>query len=101
MGVYCGLWHYDTTNAEKYIKVVGQHTWPSVFFKDVPAHYSKGMSSLILDVLPKRGFVVNECEYCTGLRKPQPRLSLIENVWRVINPKIRQLRPRTVEQLKL
>ncbi|KAI3351324.1 hypothetical protein L3Q82_005868 [Scortum barcoo] len=63
--------------------------------------FSRTMPRHILHVLQQRGFVVKECKYYTGLPAVQT-LSPIENVWRIMKKrKIRQRRPRTVEQLKL
>lgn len=62
-----------------------------VFFRDVPASFSRTMQSHSLHVLQQRGFVVKE----------QPDLPPTENVWHIMKCNIRQQRPWTVEQLKL
>ena len=61
-----------TINAERYIQVLEQHMLPGwqhmltsgdVFFRDVPAYFSKTMSNHILHMLQQCGFMVKECGY--------------------------------------
>lgn len=48
----------------------------SVFFRDVPAYFSKTMPSHILQVFQQRGFIVTECRNWTGLPAVQTCLPL-------------------------
>ena len=47
-----------------------------VFFRDVPAYFSKTMPNHIQHVLQQRGFVVKGCGYLTGLPAVQTCLPL-------------------------
>lgn len=54
-----------TISAERNIQVLEQHMLPSkqcLFFRDIPAYFSKTVQSYILHVL-QHGFVVKECRY--------------------------------------
>ena len=72
----------------------------NVFFMDAPAYFSKTMPNhisarLTTAWLRSKRVRVLDWPACS------PDLSPIENVWRIMKRKIRQRRPRTVEQLKL
>lgn len=58
--------------------------------RDVPVYFTKIMLNHMLHVLRQCGFIVKECEHWPA----------IENVWHIMKLKIRQPRPRAVEQLK-
>ena len=52
-----------TINAERYTQVLEQHMLPTIFFRDVPAYFSKTMPSHILHVSKHCGFVVKQYGY--------------------------------------
>ena len=66
------------------------------FSQELHAYFSRTMPGLILHELQHVACI--ECVCLTGL--PAVQICPIENVWRIIKRRIRQLRPRTVEQLK-
>ena len=91
-----------TINAERYIQVLEQHMLPSkqrlfhgrpcLFQQDNAKPHSAHLTTAWLRSKRVR---VLDWPACS------PDLSPIENVWRIMKRKIRQRRPRTVEQLKL
>ena len=91
-----------TINAERYIQVLEQHMLPSkqrlfhgrpcLFQQDNAKPHSARLTTAWLRSKRVR---VLDWPACS------PDLSPIENVWRIMKRKIRQRRPRTVEQLKL
>ena len=91
-----------TINAERYIQVLEQHMLPSkqrlfhgrpcLFQQDNDKPHSARLTTAWLRSKRVR---VLDWPACS------PDLSPIENVWRIMKRKIRQRRPRTVEQLKL
>ena len=90
-----------TINAERYMQVLGQHKLPSkqrlfqgcpcLFQQDNAEPHSARVTKVWLR--SKRVRVLDWPAY-------SPDLSPIENVWHIVKRKIRQRRPRTVEQLK-
>ena len=93
--------YIGTINAERYIQVLDQHILPSkqrlfqgrpcLFQQDsAKPHYARVTTAWLHS---KRVYVL-DWPAC------RPDLSSIENVWRIMKCKIRQRRPRTVEQLK-
>lgn len=91
-----------TINAERYIQVLEQHMLPSkrrlfhgrpcLFQQDNAKPHSARVTTAWLRSKRVRVLPWPACS---------PDLSPIENVWRIMKRKIRQRRPRTVEQLKL
>ncbi len=82
-----------TMNAERYIKVLEQHMLPSrwhLFQQD----NSKPHTAAITAWLRSRRVRVLNWPACS------PDLSPIENIWCIIKRKIRQRRPRTLQQLE-
>ena len=65
------------------------------FSKELHVYFSRTMPGLILHELQQRGFVGIECLCLTCLPAVQ-----IENACHIMRRRIRQWRPRTVEQLK-
>ena len=91
-----------TINAERYIQVLEQHMLPSKqrIFHGCPCLFqqdnAKPHSARVTTAwLRSKRVRVLDWPACS------PDLSPIENVWRIMKRKIRQRRPRTVEQLKL
>ncbi len=90
-----------TMNAERYIKVLEQHMLPSrrrlfqgrpyVFQQDNAKPHTVAITSAWLR--SRRVWVLN-WSACS------PDLSPIENIWCIIKRKIRQRRPRTLQQLE-
>ncbi len=81
-------------NAERYIKVLEQHMLPSrrcVFQQDNAKPHTAAITAAWLR--SRRVRVLN-WPACS------PDLSPIENIWRIIKRKIRQRRPRTLQQLE-
>ncbi len=90
-----------TINAERYIQVLEQHMLPSRrrLFQEDLAFSNMTMPDHILHQLQHHGCVE---EGIRVLKWPacSPDLSPIENIWRIIKRKMRQRRPKTVEQLE-
>ncbi len=89
-----------TINAERYIQVLEQHMLPSRrrLFQGRPCIFQHDnakphTASITTSWLRRR---------IRGLKWPAcgPGLSPIENIWRIIKRKMRQRRPKTVEQLE-
>ncbi|MBN3294693.1 TCB1 transposase, partial [Polypterus senegalus] len=90
-----------TINAEKYIQVLEQHMLPSrrhlfqgrpcIFQQDNARPHS---ASITTSWLRRRRIRVLKWPVCS------PDLSPIENIWRIIKRKVRQRRPKTIEQLE-
>ena len=90
-----------TMNAERYIKVLEQHMLPSrrrlfqgrpcVFQQDNAKPHTAAITTAWLRRRRVRGLNWPACS---------PDLSPIENIWRIIKQKIRQRRPRTLQQLE-
>uniref|UniRef100_A0AAY4BIP7 Tc1-like transposase DDE domain-containing protein n=1 Tax=Denticeps clupeoides TaxID=299321 RepID=A0AAY4BIP7_9TELE len=88
-------------NAEKYIQVLEQHMLPSrchlfqgrpcIFQQDNARPHS---ASITTSWLRRRRIRVLKWSVCS------PDLSPIENIWRIIKRKVRQRRPKTIEQLE-
>ncbi len=82
----------DTKNAEWYIKVLEQHMLPSrrcVFQQDNAKPHTAAITTAWLR--SRRVRVLNW---------PACSPDLSENIWRIIKRKIRQRRPRTLQQLE-
>uniref|UniRef100_A0AAR2IMB0 Tc1-like transposase DDE domain-containing protein n=1 Tax=Pygocentrus nattereri TaxID=42514 RepID=A0AAR2IMB0_PYGNA len=89
-----------TINAERYIQVLEQHMLPSKqrLFQGCPCLFQQDNAkphSARVTTAWLRSKRVLDWPACS------PNLSPIENVWHIMKRKIRQWRPRTVEQLKL
>ena len=90
-----------TINAERYIEVLEQHMLPSRqrLFQGRPCIFQQDnakphTASITTAWLRRRRVRVLNWPACS------PDLSPIENIWRIMKRKIRQRRPRTVEQLE-
>ncbi len=83
-----------TMNAESYIKVLEQHMLPSrqhVFQQDIAKPHTAAITTAWLH---SRRVQVLNWPACSL------DLSTIENIWRIIQRKIRQRRPQTLQQLE-
>ncbi len=90
-----------TINAERYIQVLEQHMLPSRrrLFQGRPCIFQHDnarphTASITTSWLCSRRIRVLKWPVCS------PDLSPIENIWRIIKRKMRQRRPKTVEQLE-
>ena len=90
-----------TMNAERYIKVLEQHMLPSRrrLFQGRPCVFQQDnakphTAAITTAWLRRRRVRVLNWPTCS------PDLSPIENIWRIIKLKIRQRRPRTLQQLE-
>ncbi len=87
-----------TINAERYIQVLEQHMLPSRrrLFQGIFQHDNARphTASITTSWLRRRRIRVLKWPACS------PDLSPIENIWRIIKRKMRQRRPKTVEQLE-
>ncbi len=90
-----------TMNAERYIKVLVQHMLPSRrrLFQGRPCVFQQ-------DIAKPHTAAITTAWLCSSIVRVlnwpacSPDLSPIENIWHIIKRKIRQRRPRTLQQLE-
>ncbi len=94
-------WAAYTSGTERYIQVLEQHMLPSRrrLFQERPCisqhdNARPHTASITTPWLRRRRIRILKWPTCS------PDLSPIENIWRIIKRKMRQRRPKTVEQLE-